>query len=288
MPEPSRKLRSFYPAWSRLRAADMDGIRRAWTSLLAKPAVREESIHAFLTKHAQLAFWDELGFATVISKVRLGADLVTDFVAVYDNWSNGIRYKLIEIERPSTAPFTKEGIPSSGLSRALQQVLSWRQWLEEHASEARRLFPSYFHHFDSRPVFIYEIIVGNRENSEKWLDRRRILSNRWVSASVPFESFTPRLTRDFTFQDFSEIGDEQLHYDLESRNRLACPFTRALTDPNWREMLREGRRGSAHFMHTYGMYLLKYRRENEYAERFRRLLRKRETPTDRGLPVSTT
>lgn len=252
-------------------------------SLLRKPDAREESLHAFLTKHAQLAFWDELGFATVISKLRLGADLVTDFVVVYDNWSNGIRYKLIEFEKPSTVPFTKEGIPSSGLSRALQQVLSWRQWLEEHPAESRRLFPSFFHYFDSRPLFSYEIIVGNRQNSERWLDRRRILSESLGIGIRSFESFTPRLTRDFTFQDFSEIGDEQLHYDLASRNRLACPFTRALTDSDWREMLREGRRGTAHFMHTYGKLLLKYRQENEYAARFRRVLRKRDIETQTRL-----
>lgn len=76
-----------HPEWSRLSDDDLKPIRAAWEGLIAKPKVHEETIHAFLAKHGQLAFGDHLGFATVISKLRLGADLVTDFVVVYDNWS---------------------------------------------------------------------------------------------------------------------------------------------------------------------------------------------------------
>lgn len=265
-----------FPDWGRLDEDDLKPIGKEWLELLSKSKPREETLHAFLAKHAQLAFWDDFQFAAVISKLRLGAELVTDFVAVYDSYSLGIRYKLIEIERPDMDPFTKEGILSSGLSRAIQQVLSWRQWLDEHSSEAKRLFPSLYFKHDQRTVFRYEIIIGNRENSAIWLDRRNALAESLGISIRSFDSISPRFRRTIGFGQFSEIGDEKYECDNETLNRLACPFVRALTDSSWRQMLKEGRREHSHFMGWYGNILVKFRQENEYADRFRRLIRKRE------------
>jgi hypothetical protein len=264
------------PDWGQIKDEDLRPISSEWTRLLAKPKPREQSLHAFLAKHAQLAFRDEFYFATAISKLRLGAELVTDFVSVYDNHSAGIRYKLIEIEKPQTVPFTKEGIPSSGLARAIQQILSWRQWLDEHQSEARRLFPSLFHRYDLRPIFRYEIIIGNRTNSESWIDRRNMLAESLGISIRSFDCFSPRFRSAIEFRQFSDIGDEKHFCDLETRNQLACPFVGALTDPEWRDMLDVTRRSSTHFMHWYGRLLAHRRKENAYAGYFRRLLQRRE------------
>ncbi len=254
-------------------------IRRVWKRLLARQNTSEATLHAFLAKHAQLAFWNEFSFATAISKLRLGADLVTDFVAVYDNHSLGIRYKLIEIEKPQTSPFTKEGIPSAGMSRAIQQVLSWRSWLEEHASEARRLFPSFFFKHDLKAVFEYEIVIGNRRNSEVWLDRRQMLAESLGISIRSFDWITHRFSQTIGFHEFSAVGDEKHVCSYETLNRLACPFVSALRDPDWREMVHGGRSSGAHFMRWYGESLAKFRKENEFAGRFRALLRRRERRT---------
>src|SRR6266853_5131417 len=147
-------MNSKYPEWSGLCGRHHDFLApviNRWKRLLRSDKTREQTLHCFLAKHAQLFLRNGSGFATVISKLRLGAEFVADFVSVYDNWSEGIRYSLIEIELPQTAPFTKDGVASARLSRAIQQVLSWKSWLAEHTTEARRLFPSLFHRTATRP-----------------------------------------------------------------------------------------------------------------------------------------
>jgi hypothetical protein len=262
-----------YAAWSTLCGINrgfLDPVIKRWQKLIQAPKTREQHLHGFLGKHAHLFFWDGLGFAAVISKLRFGADFVADFVVVYDNWSDGIRYKLIEIERPETPPFTKDGIASARLSGAIQQVLSWRSWLLAHTVEAQRLFPSYFHRTETSPVFEYEIIIGTRQNTEKWLERRRQLSEALGIRIRSFDALTTCIRNTLHFEDFSSIGDEQYHLDLEKRNQLACPFVYALSDPNWRRMV-SGRVGLDHFMHAYAAKLLEFRIENELARRFRKL-----------------
>ena len=110
------------------------------------------------------------------AKVRLGAELVTDFVIVRDVGTYGLSYLLIEIEPSWVAPFTKDGIASRPLNRAIHQILSWQQWLDEHRSEARKLFPSGLHYAVIKPLFEYCIVIGDRENSPPWLDRRNRLA----------------------------------------------------------------------------------------------------------------
>lgn len=132
-----------------------------------------------------------------------------------------------------------------------------------------------FHYHEAKPAFRYEIIIGNRENSERWLDRRNVLSESLGISIRSFASITPRFSRSIGFQTFSAIGDER-SFGLEERNRLACPFVGALTDASWREMLRKKRGGISHFMHAYGRLLLEYRPENKIAGKARRDLRRKE------------
>lgn len=258
--------------WGNLKDDDLQPLLDGWLTRLNSEKPREDFLHAYIAKHAKIAFWDKIGFATVISKLRLGADFITDFVVVYDNWSNGIHYKLIEIEKPQMPPYTKEGIPSSGLSRALQQILSWQAWLKGHPSEAKKLFPSRFHDTKITPTFSYQIIIGNRENSKLWLDRRRMLSESTGISIVSFDHITPRFSNTMGFRDYSDVGDEKYSMSLSDRNNLACPFVKALSDPAWRSIVRNGRHGSDHFMHAYGDLLRDHQVENEYANRFRRIL----------------
>jgi hypothetical protein len=265
------KMKNDYTKWSELgwsARGVLNPILKQWETLLTAKQVREHHLHQFLDKHAHLFFWDKIGFATVISKLRFGADYISDFVVVYDNWSNGVRYKLVEIERPDTPPFTKEGVATARLSRAIQQILSWKNWLNDHPTEAKRLFPSSFHFTETRPVFEFEIIIGTRANTKHALENRRALSETLGIEIRSFDSLKNRATCGVRFEDFSSVGDEVHNFDLAARNQLACPFLFALTDPDWRELSKK-HRPSSHFMYASGEGLLK-RRENEFADKFRR------------------
>jgi hypothetical protein len=246
----------------------LNDIVARWEKLIHRNEVLEQAVHRFLETHAHLFFHGQIGFATVISKLRFGADHVTDFVVVHDNWSAGILYHLVEIERPDIAPFTKEGIASARLSRAIQQILSWKTWLSEHPAEAQKLFPSSLPRMERRPAFAYEIIIGNRKNSKQWLERRNVLADSLGISIRSFDSLTTRVKNRLHFDNFSAVGDEQLDYPLWERNVLSCPFLRALSDKQWRELL--GRRPEpSHFMHAFGHDLIRIRKANRERNRFR-------------------
>jgi len=269
-------MKNDYTKWSELgfsKRKVLDSILKQWSVLVSGKRVNEHRIHQFLNKHAHIFFRDDIGFATAISKLRFGADYVSDFVVVYDNWSNGVRYKLVEVERPDTPAFTKDGVATARLSRAIQQVLCWKTWLSEHTTEAKRLFPSVFHFTEALPVFEFEVVIGMRDNMKHALEHRRVLSQ---TLGIEIRSFDglKSLAAAAHPHDFSSVGDEVHHFDAAARNQLACPFLFALSDPDWRELTKK-RRASSHFMHWAGEGLLRLRRENEFAGRFRRTLNRK-------------
>lgn len=192
------------------------------------------------------------------------------FVIVYDRWSAGVEYCLVEIESPDTPPFTQEGIASARLSRAIQQVFSWQSWLADHSVEAQRLFPSQFLRTKKKAAFSFLILIGRRENSEKWIDRRNVLAQSLGVSIRSFTSFADRLERRHSYPDFSRVGDEVCSLGPHERNRLACPIFKALSDRDWRSLL--GRcPADSHFMHNFGAGLLALRRETRAAQHFRKL-----------------
>lgn len=256
--------------WSKLQndenPAHRDILNR-WEVLVHKEGVREQALHRFLEAHAHLFFRNTWNFGTVVSKLRFGADFVSDFVVVYDQRSEGIHYVLVEIERADSAPFTKEGHASARLSRAIQQVLSWKTWLTEHPAESAKLFPSLLRRVD-RPVFRYEIVIGTRANTDDWVERRNMLAESLGISIRSFDSFSDRLKQPSRFRDMSDIHDEAQVFSDEQRNRLACPFFPALSDGQWRELLGK-RPAESSFICKFGAELLRLRKESPLAKRFR-------------------
>lgn len=272
--------------WSKLRSTGrpiLEKLAFDYESLIQKPSVTESAVHRFIATHAHLMLRDHFNFCTAISKLRFGADYISDFVVIRDNWSAGICYHFIEIERPDSAPFTKEGIASSRLSRAIQQVLSWKSWLDDHGHEARRLFPSSERNPEGRPGFTYEIVIGTRMNSEQWLERRNTLASTLGVSIRSFDSLKDRILRQTGFRDLSSVGDERALSDAD-RNRLASPFLGAMSDPEWRDLLRK-RPLSKHFMHSAGKNLVQTLQESKDANAFRRLIGKR--PVSVRKPIRT-
>ena len=93
-------------------------IVRRWQRLLDDRKAQEEEYHQFLHDNAAWFFSDGINRLVVLSKVRLGANCVTDFVSTYSQLSYGFLYELIEIESPHTVPFTKAGNPSISETRS--------------------------------------------------------------------------------------------------------------------------------------------------------------------------
>lgn len=249
----------------------MKSIRSKWNALLKKERLHERYFHDFIARHAHM-FFPMLGNTLqVVSKIRLGAELVTDLVIVRDEASLGLSYLLIEIEPPWTAPFTKDGVASARLTRAVHQVLDWKRWLEEHRSEARKLFPSFLYPTDEQPLFRYCIVIGTRMNSRPWLRKRNDLAETLGITIRSFDWLTERLLNRIQCRFFADEyhggGAEEDELSRAMKNALANPFVRAMSDPEWREFIS----GDFSYNHMVGHHaerLLKFRRTNSHEARF--------------------
>src|ERR1044072_4472420 len=254
--------------WDRFAAKNcpqMKSIRSRWNALLQKEKLHERYYHDFIARHAHIFFPMLLHSIQVISKIRLGAELVTDLVLVRDEASMGLSYLLIEIEPPWAAPFTKGGIASARLTRAIHQILDWKRWIDEHRSEARKVFPSYLHYADPNTLFDFCIIIGTRQNSRPWLDKRNHLAETLGISIRSFDWLTGRLSARSECSSFADAyiggGAEEDALNPEIKNALANPFVRAMSDPEWREFI-EGRFSDSHMIGHHAERLLKFRRTN--------------------------
>jgi hypothetical protein len=243
-------------------------IRKQWIRLLQQRQP-EEAYHNYLYNHAGL-FFDPWVPPIVISKLRFGADFVTDFILLEDGGSDGMVFHCIEIETPWTPPFTLKGNPTARLSAAIQQVQSWRRWLLENRNQALKLFPAFRVRAYRDPTFKFKIIIGDRINSLKWLDRRHDLSDRLGIGIRSFDLFTDVLDRQ-VFENFMELhSTENDALDKLTKNRLANPFYCAYTDSAWRNLVMEPLRLD-HFTALNAGVLLKHR---TYSPNYRRFIRR--------------
>ena len=249
----------------------MKRIRSDWDALLQRDKLPERYYHDFIARHAHVFFPMFRDSVQVINKIRLGAELVTDLVTVRDEASHGLSYCLIEIEPPWAAPFTKDGISSARLNRAIQQVLDWKRWLDDHQTEARRLFPSFLHFGGIRTLFKFCIIIGTRKNSRQWLEKRNHLSEALGISIRSFDCLTDglralRAGRIFV-DEYMGGGVEEDRLPPEVKNALANPFVRAMTDPDWRKFV-SGRFDHCHMVGHNAESLLAIRRTNSHEAPF--------------------
>ncbi|MGO9610549.1 MAG: Shedu anti-phage system protein SduA domain-containing protein, partial [Verrucomicrobiia bacterium] len=233
----------------------INSVLKKWEKLLDDEK-DELDYHEFLRQHAGLFFGDHHTHI-VISKVRLGGEYTTDFVAGYGRASNGFIYQLIEIETPQAAPFTKAGQPSERLTHALQQVDDWDKWLTLNPEETRKIFPAA--RYNPSKYTRYTIIIGRRGNSKRWLDKRNQLSQNRGVAIRSFDHLTDRL-RDRHFYSHASFGTAQGDKLPDHvANRLENPFYEAFSEKQWRRLLRENSYHDGHFVEKNANILIEAR-----------------------------
>ena len=119
----------------------------------------------------------------VISEFRLGNEFVADFV-VLAPFSGGVEVMLIEVEPPSSSIFNKDGSLAKRANKAVEQVNSWRQYIDKNRQQFIRDLARYakerdlikehvdemtctagwpLHHPRMSFYYTYVIIIGRRE-----------------------------------------------------------------------------------------------------------------------------
>jgi len=219
-------------------------IERKWGSLLAAPHVNESDLHQFIAEHASLFFGQT---SVVISRFDLGSDYQVDLVIATDEASNGISYNLVEIEIPSTPPYTRSWNPSARLTHAIQQVLNWKTWLKRHRGHVRRFFPSDYRGWEEFTNFSYSIFIGRRTSPAMTAKRNELA--REIGIEIRSFDYLTSLLRD----RISNVWDSTNPTDggspnLATRNRLANPFTQAYTWRAWKELVDQRHFECVHFV----------------------------------------
>ncbi len=230
--------------WSKLNdeaRAIVNKIIKDWLELLSQRHP-EEIYHNYLQENA--GFFLSYGWEVniLISKLRFGADFITDFIIGRDQHSNGLWYELIEIETPYDAPFTQKGNPSARLVGAIQQIQNWRRWIIDNRREINKLLPTYgVRTSRMNPNFNFKIIIGTRENSEKYLDRRNDLAKQLGIQIRSFDYLTSNIQTKYFPDSASFRSTEEGYLTSAERNMLANPFCMAYSNKIWRNIISEPR-----------------------------------------------
>ena len=250
--------------WALVRSSPIyRRVNEKWAELLSCPGNCENQVQSYLDDHTGFFFPRGCGIECrlVIAKLRLGSEHVTDIVVASCERSYGIRYTLIELESPGTPPFNQDGTPSRRLNSALKQVADWKDWIAKSREAAKRIFPSKeFCRFDI-PNFAYRIIIGRRTDPHLNL-RSRIQDGSNVEIRS-FDYLTEELAKN-TFSPFSWISRDLVPSPSATQNnQYANPFYKAFSDPEWNQVVKDGRFDISHIIANNLELIMEKTRWNE-------------------------
>ncbi|MES1242112.1 MAG: Shedu anti-phage system protein SduA domain-containing protein [Acidobacteriota bacterium] len=126
---------------TKLNLGGLDGLVSDFEAVLKNGS--EEDVQQFLIANdILLDGFSEYGGVIKLSKVKLGAEHVTDFVLLHavPKYSNSRRpgITLVEIERPDCPLFTKSGDPAAALTHAIRQTQDWSMWIQANRDYASK------------------------------------------------------------------------------------------------------------------------------------------------------
>jgi len=222
------------------------GIINKWQRLIDMHA-KELDYHDFIKRHANLFLVDGLDSHFVISKLKLGSDYELDFAVPYDEGSRGLTWELIEIEKPQDVPYTKSGAPSMFLNRATQQIRDWKRWIQSNRSLAMRMFSTLGVRVSRLPNFTFTVIIGTRENSQRWLQERNQYADENCIQIRSYDYLTDRLKKRMYFDRTFIASAEWEQVDERLTEKLANPFLMAFTDSEWKDLINELGPHGSHF-----------------------------------------
>jgi hypothetical protein len=136
----------------------------------------EEDVQKFLTENpllAKQAFEDGSMALDIVPKFKLGQDFVTDFVMLGMRSFNSMYHVvMVELESPLDKPFTKDGLFSQHLNKAIQQVQDWSDWLNNKFETFCADFPDKLTRHKGtdlrnalrRAKYTYKIVIGRHRD----------------------------------------------------------------------------------------------------------------------------
>lgn len=227
----------------------IDKISLEWVTLLNNPSATETSCHNFIKENPSLFFWmmDE---TVEISEFYLNTDRKIDLVIGTSQYSYGFSYDLIELESPNANIFIKkktEFVPSNELAVAIEQVNSWKSWINSNKASVKEILPSKKFNILDEPNFHFKIFIGKRTNDTGVLQKINEYYKNYKIEIHSYDYLTDRLNNRLfpnhynPAHPFSTATDAQL-------NEYANPFRRAYSFTEWKKILRSKEFYTAHMI----------------------------------------
>jgi len=187
----------------------MNKIYFEFENLLNKNS-NEETLHKYIYNHSYLISNLGYGVKLVFSKPSFGSNFRADFALV--GWGNYYCWTFIEIERSIYKLFTKEGLPSQYLNRAINQINSWWIWLYDYGEYASSEF------FKISGENTAAIVIGRR-NSMSQIDIRRLqhLNVSQLGGKLKI------VTYDALLDNIRDYSNEEIKF-LESKHEKMTRF----------------------------------------------------------------
>ena len=236
-------------------------IAEKWRKLLTNAS--EQKCHEFLRENATLFLADGLNTYIAISKLKLGSSLELDFAIPRENYSAGLYWELIELKSPGEPPYNSNGLPSAKLTAATQQIRDWKRWIIDSRNEAQKIFSLWSLRTQRQPNFQFTIIMGTRENSAKWIDKRNDYALENGICIRSYDYLTDRL-KNRIFLDRAMLCDgnwDNVH--TTQGNELANPFVQAYSDSEWKKLLSDTKVSGPHFFSRSCEAILASRKVND-------------------------
>lgn len=224
-----------------------------WMSLLDQ-SLTENYYHKYLSKNAGLFLGAE-NCHLVISKLKMGSELETDFVTLSDGFSNGNQFELIEIKQPGTKLFTSKGLMTADFNRAVQQIRDWKRWLIDNPTWLRKYLPT----ISTRVVFNshlkFKIVIGRRLSNPFEIEKRNQIAEEIGAEIRSFDYITDR----FNLRDFRRAAwlENEYHFFKEE---VGNPFYKALTDSQWKKFCNRQKVSTFHFYSYHCEDLVTFRK----------------------------
>lgn len=112
----------------------MNNVLKEFEKIL-KSEGHEEQLQKFLYENSFILAEFGYGVKKIFPKPSFGSEFKADFALV--GWGNYECWTFVEIEKSSHKLFTKEGLPTQALNRAIKQVNDWWIWLYDYGEYAK-------------------------------------------------------------------------------------------------------------------------------------------------------
>lgn len=242
-------------SWYKILEKQKDIVVNEWKKYLDED-LSEHKYQSFLSQNAGLFLANE-NCHLVLSKLKLGSELETDFITLTDGFSNGNNFELIEIKKPNAKLFTENGTPTSDFNRAIQQIRDWKRWLIDNKNWMKKYLPTTNTRIINDSNIKFKIIIGRRMTNTFEIEKRNQIANEIGAEIRSFDYLTDKLlTRKFypiawTSDGFDFIEEE-----------LANPFFKAMTDSEWKKFCNSKQIETFHFYSHHYLDVLKKRKYN--------------------------